>query len=176
VLSNWALRREDVWGGSGCRDPRFLRLDISLKHCQFDTPAALAHRENDPGSSCVKGWAGPRTSLHDVERRNILPLPGLKLQPLGRAACSQPLYRLRYRDSALNRRYLDRYGETCRLSQLFERLHTILSVYKVIRNCVSSVMFDVLLTLRWMYRPQRPIRFRDVEAPTFTGQSAHTLR
>jgi hypothetical protein len=31
-----------------------------------------------------------------VERRKILPLPGLELQPLGHPARSQSLYQLRY--------------------------------------------------------------------------------
>jgi hypothetical protein len=40
---------------------------------------------------------GPSTSLDDVKRRKILPLSGLELQPLGRPARSQSLYRLRSR-------------------------------------------------------------------------------
>jgi hypothetical protein len=39
---------------------------------------------------------GPRAGLDHVERRKILPLPGLELRPLGRPAGSQSLYRLRY--------------------------------------------------------------------------------
>jgi hypothetical protein len=38
----------------------------------------------------------PRTGLDDVERRKILPLPGLELQPLGRPARRLSLYRLRH--------------------------------------------------------------------------------
>jgi hypothetical protein len=38
----------------------------------------------------------PRTGLDDVERRKILPLPELKLQPLDRPARSQSLYLLSY--------------------------------------------------------------------------------
>jgi hypothetical protein len=37
-----------------------------------------------------------RTGLDDVEKRKILPLPGLKLRLIGRPACSQSVYRLRY--------------------------------------------------------------------------------
>jgi hypothetical protein len=40
---------------------------------------------------------GPR--MDDVEIRTTMPLPGLELRPLGRPACSQSLYRLRYPDS-----------------------------------------------------------------------------
>jgi hypothetical protein len=39
---------------------------------------------------------GPRADLDDVEWRKILPIQGLELRPLGRAAHSQSLYRLRY--------------------------------------------------------------------------------
>jgi hypothetical protein len=39
---------------------------------------------------------GPKTGLDDVERRKILPLPGLELRPLGRPIRSQSLYRLNY--------------------------------------------------------------------------------
>jgi hypothetical protein len=38
----------------------------------------------------------PRTGLDDMERRNILLLPGLEHQPLSRSACSKSLYQLRY--------------------------------------------------------------------------------
>jgi hypothetical protein len=39
---------------------------------------------------------GPRAGLDYVERRKFLALPGLKLRPLGRPACSQSLYGLLY--------------------------------------------------------------------------------
>jgi hypothetical protein len=41
----------------------------------------------------------PRAHLDDVEKRKFLTLPGLQLQPFGRPARSQSLYRLRYPDS-----------------------------------------------------------------------------
>jgi hypothetical protein len=34
------------------------------------------------GTHWIGGWVGPRTGLDDVQRRNILPLPGLELQPV----------------------------------------------------------------------------------------------
>jgi hypothetical protein len=48
------------------------------------------------GTNWIGGWVGPRTGLDDVDRRKPLSLPGLELQPLGRPARSQSLYRLRY--------------------------------------------------------------------------------
>jgi hypothetical protein len=44
----------------------------------------------------------PRASLGDVEKRKFLTLPGLELRPLGRPACNQSLYRLRYPGSQEN--------------------------------------------------------------------------
>jgi hypothetical protein len=38
----------------------------------------------------------PRADLDDMERRKLLTLPGLELQPLGLPARSYSLYRLRY--------------------------------------------------------------------------------
>jgi hypothetical protein len=43
------------------------------------------------GSLWIGGWVGSRTGLDHVERRQILPLSGLELRPLGRPARSQSL-------------------------------------------------------------------------------------
>jgi hypothetical protein len=48
------------------------------------------------GAHWIRRRVGPRTSLDDVERRKILPLPALELRPLGRPARSQSLYQLWY--------------------------------------------------------------------------------
>ena len=48
------------------------------------------------GTNWTAGWVGPRVGLDDVEKRKFLTIPGLELRPLGRPACSQSLYRLRY--------------------------------------------------------------------------------
>jgi hypothetical protein len=39
-----------------------------------------------PNIHWIGGWVGPRTSMDDVERRKILPMPGLELGHLGRSA------------------------------------------------------------------------------------------
>jgi hypothetical protein len=51
----------------------------------------LYSRERAPGTHWTGGWVGPRAGLDDVDRRIILPLPALKLRPLGRPARSQSL-------------------------------------------------------------------------------------
>jgi hypothetical protein len=59
-------------------------------------PCRLIPEERAPGTHCIGGWAGPRFGLDDVENRRFLTLQGLELQPFGRAARSQSLYRLSY--------------------------------------------------------------------------------
>jgi hypothetical protein len=55
------------------------------------TPGAKA-----PGTHWIEGWVDPRAGPDDVEKRKIMPLLGLELQPLGCPACSQSQYRLCY--------------------------------------------------------------------------------
>jgi hypothetical protein len=52
-----------------------------------------------PRTHWIGGWVDPRAGLDNVEKRKFLTLLGLKLQPLGRPARSQSLYRLRYPSS-----------------------------------------------------------------------------
>jgi hypothetical protein len=47
----------------------------------------------------------PRAGLDNVEKGEFCTLPGLELRPLGRAARSQSLYRLRYAGSPTNHEY-----------------------------------------------------------------------
>jgi hypothetical protein len=53
---------------------------------QFHAPAALPpEEESSVPIGYEAGWA-PGAGLDDVNRRKILPLPGLELRPLGRPA------------------------------------------------------------------------------------------
>jgi hypothetical protein len=45
------------------------------------------------GNSWIRGWLGPRTSLHGVEKQKLLTLSGFEPRPLGPHARSQPLLR-----------------------------------------------------------------------------------
>jgi hypothetical protein len=58
-------------------------------------PCRFTPGESAPGTHWMGGWKGPRIGLNDVKKRKLLTLLGLKLQPLGRPARSQSLYRLR---------------------------------------------------------------------------------
>jgi hypothetical protein len=59
-------------------------------------PSRFTPGERAPGTHWIGCWVDPRASLDDVEKRKLLFLPGLELQPLGRPARSQSLYRLSY--------------------------------------------------------------------------------
>jgi hypothetical protein len=96
---NWLrLRHEDVWG-SEYVDPRILDLGNSLK-CRSERYASHPGCFT-PRTYWIGGWVGPKTGLDDVERRKILPLPGLELLTLGCPGRSQWLYQLCYPDSRL---------------------------------------------------------------------------
>jgi hypothetical protein len=65
---------------------------------QLHTPAALPPGEEPPLPSThwIWDWVVPRTGLVDVEGREIFPLPGFELRPLGRPAIAS-----RYTDYAI---------------------------------------------------------------------------
>jgi hypothetical protein len=66
-------------------------------------PRPLYPGERAPGTNWIGGWVGPRTGLDDVERRKLLPLPGLELRTLCHPVRMQSLYRLRYPGSSHGR-------------------------------------------------------------------------
>jgi hypothetical protein len=61
---------------------------------QLHAHAALPTGERAPGTHWIGGWVGPRTGLDAMQRRKILPSPGLELRPLDRPAS-------RYTDCAI---------------------------------------------------------------------------
>jgi hypothetical protein len=46
-------------------------------------PGRFTSGERAPGTHWIGGWVDPRAGLEDEERRNILPLPGIKPQLSG---------------------------------------------------------------------------------------------
>jgi hypothetical protein len=79
-LTNSAVRHEGEWG-SGCTDPRFLDLGTSW------STGRVNPEERAPGTHWIGGLVGPRAALD---------APGTHTPTLGRPACRQSLYRLRY--------------------------------------------------------------------------------
>jgi hypothetical protein len=73
-----------------------LKLDIRWRWVVSFTPQPLYPGETAPGTLWIGGWVGPRTGLDDVERRKILPLPGLELRPLGLPGHSHIIYKLKH--------------------------------------------------------------------------------
>jgi hypothetical protein len=69
---------------------------------------------------------GSRTGLDDLERRNILSLPGLELQFLDRPVRVQPLCRLRYH------KFMERFviDYTGLFETIFENTKEIITVRK----------------------------------------------
>jgi hypothetical protein len=102
-----------VWG-SGIKTPPFLISALDRDEWSASRPGRLTPRERAPGTHLIGSWVGPRADLDDVEKRKFLALPGLELRPLCRPACSQLLYRQRYRGSLRCRncvfKYLDEFN------------------------------------------------------------------
>jgi hypothetical protein len=71
-------------------------LDLVLDGGEWPAsrPGRFTPWERAPGTHCIGGWVGLRTSLDDVDKRNISPLPGLDLLPFGHPARNLILYRL----------------------------------------------------------------------------------
>jgi hypothetical protein len=72
------------------------RRVVSLK------PLSLYPRGKSPVTRWIGGWADHLAALDDMEKRKFLTIPVLELRPHGRPACSQSLYRLRYRAKRWN--------------------------------------------------------------------------
>jgi hypothetical protein len=58
-------------------------------------PRPLYPGERALGTHWIGGWMGPGSGLDDVERRKILPPPGLELRHISSARSKSP-YQLRY--------------------------------------------------------------------------------
>jgi hypothetical protein len=64
------------------------QLEVSR---QLHAPAALSPGKEPNVVTGVEDWVSPRTGLAGMERRKILPLQELELQPPGHPAHSQSL-------------------------------------------------------------------------------------
>jgi hypothetical protein len=78
----------------------YLHVFLTAALAGGDLPASrsdrLSHGKRAPCTQWIGGWVGPRTGLDDMEKRKILPLPGLKFRSLGRPVSIQSLYWLPY--------------------------------------------------------------------------------
>jgi hypothetical protein len=90
ILSLWRCM------GEGMGSPTFLDLGTSCRWVVSFIPWPLCPEERARGTHWIGGWVGPRAGLDDMEKWKFLPPPWLELQPFGRPAHSQSLYRLHY--------------------------------------------------------------------------------
>jgi hypothetical protein len=76
--------------------PPFLTSALGGDEWSASRPGRFTPGERTHGTHWIGRWVNPRAGRVGVEKRKFLTLPGLELQPLGRPARSQSLYRLRY--------------------------------------------------------------------------------
>jgi hypothetical protein len=88
-----------TYGGVDVKTHVFLTSVLIAGEWSASRPGRFTLGDRAHGTHCIGGWAGPRAGLDDMKEWKFLPPPGLELQPLGRPARSQSLYRLRYPDS-----------------------------------------------------------------------------
>jgi hypothetical protein len=66
-----------------------ISLTTALVGCEWSTSRSGRFTH---GTLCVGSWVNPSTTLNDVKRRKILPLPQIGFWPLGHPASRQSLY------------------------------------------------------------------------------------
>jgi hypothetical protein len=74
------LCHEDIWGTGGI-PLSFLTSALDGGEWSASHPCRFTPGERVPGTHCTGGWVGPRGGLDAVERKKILPLPGIELGP-----------------------------------------------------------------------------------------------
>jgi hypothetical protein len=79
----------------------FLTSALVGVECSSSRPGRFTPGERAPGMHWIEGYVEHRATLHSMEKRKFLTLPGLELRPLGRPARSRSLYRLRYSGSQI---------------------------------------------------------------------------
>jgi hypothetical protein len=81
----------------GYIDGIFLTQALAGGESSVSAPAALPLGKKSAQYPCIGGWVCPRTGVHDVEKKPLL--PRLELGPLGRRTRCQLPYRLHYLSS-----------------------------------------------------------------------------
>jgi hypothetical protein len=93
-----------AYGEVGIQIHVFSAVAVVRSEWSASRPGRFSPAEKTLSSLSIGGWLGPRTGVVEVERRKILPIPGLELRLLDRLAHSQSLYRLSYPGSLLKKR------------------------------------------------------------------------
>jgi hypothetical protein len=72
----------------------FLTSALAGGEWSASRPGRFTPGERTRGTPWIGGWVDPRAGLDDVEKRELLTLPGLEFRPFSRPTRSQSLYRL----------------------------------------------------------------------------------
>jgi hypothetical protein len=86
-----------AYGGVDVQIHIFLTSALVAGEWSASHAGRLSSGERIPGAHWIGGWVDARAALDDAEKRKFLTLPGIEFRPSDRSACSQSLYRLRYR-------------------------------------------------------------------------------
>jgi hypothetical protein len=70
----------ETWGSGGVAPP-FLTLVLDGGEWSASRPGRFTPEESAPGTHWIGGWVGPRVRLDSMEKRQILPLPGIEPRP-----------------------------------------------------------------------------------------------
>jgi hypothetical protein len=76
---NYAMKE---YGGTDVKIHILLTSALVGEEWSATRPGRFTPGEIVPGTHWIGGWVGPRTGLDDVERKNILLLPGLEFRNL----------------------------------------------------------------------------------------------
>jgi hypothetical protein len=90
-----------AYGGVDIYIHLFLTSSLAGGEWSASHPGSFTPGERAPGTHWTGGLMNPIAGLDDLEKRKILTLTGLELQPLSRPSRSQALYRLSYPGSAV---------------------------------------------------------------------------
>jgi hypothetical protein len=95
------------------------------------TPRTLYPRGKSPWYPLERRLGGPRAGLDNLEKRKFFTLTGLELQPLGRPARNQSLYRVCYPGSRSNNHKILNlpYPNFCQPYRLSKLQHRIIILY-----------------------------------------------
>jgi hypothetical protein len=68
-----------AYGGVDVKIHEFLASALVRGEWSASRPCCFTPGERALGTHWIGGWVGPRIGLDNVERRTILPLPGLEI-------------------------------------------------------------------------------------------------
>jgi hypothetical protein len=77
VLNQLSTRHEGIWWSGGIA-PQFLTSTLDGGEWSASLSGRFTPGDRDPGTYCIGGWMGPRSSLNAMEDTKLLPMPGIE--------------------------------------------------------------------------------------------------